>query len=127
MAEDQVFLCKILMKNNQISFCDEIVYNYVNGGLNQLTKNNAALEDLCKSLNLILDMFKEAELTEKAILKLFISKQFITLLKRGDYSLRIKATSSLIKLPIDSIFSILFQVIRISIILKYREKVNQND
>ena len=118
MAEDQVFLSKILISNKQIGFHNEIVYNYVKGGINQLTKNPAALKDLRNSLNLILDMFTAAKPSDKAFLKIFISKQFITLIKLGNLNLKFQAIHSIGRLPINSITSIILQVMKISINLK---------
>jgi glycosyltransferase involved in cell wall biosynthesis len=46
MAEDQVFLAKVIQENPEISFCDEIIYSYFLNVPGQLTSSTEAIADL---------------------------------------------------------------------------------
>ncbi len=55
MAEDQIFLHRLNMQNNEIYFSDKIIYKYHVGGENQFTTSKLALNHLSDALKIMID------------------------------------------------------------------------
>ncbi len=82
MAEDQIFLAKILAKSLNLRYFPEIVYEYWNYPVGQLTKNNEKIRDI----NVALDYFyNEYETTKCQPLLIAIVRLTVTAIKKINF------------------------------------------
>lgn len=93
MGEDQIFLAKLNLKENEIFFSDTIVYEYYQGVPQQLTGSKVALKDLVKSITIMSKLVDE--FPANPISELMLMRQILTGLKRGDMATKRRALQSL--------------------------------
>jgi glycosyltransferase involved in cell wall biosynthesis len=100
MGEDQVFLFRSIAQSKEIKFIDNFFYNYYNYSTGQLTKSkNISIDlmkarDLCKGIN----ASHQSNYLLSAILK-----QDMTLIKRGNLTIKYATIADLITLSTRSI------------------------
>lgn len=89
MGEDQVFLAEVIVHYQDFFRYDEIVYEYVCGSVDQLTKNRKAILELEFAIE---DMLRRISHTSNRnrIHFIFLSRQILTILKHGNLRLRFK-------------------------------------
>jgi hypothetical protein len=90
MGEDQVFLAKILLSEQNYLRYEEIVYGYSCNNPGQLTKDRKAVSDLEFAIKEMLEIISHSQLSTKVI-QMLLSRQILTLLKRGTLRLRLRS------------------------------------
>lgn len=102
MGEDQIFLSDIRLPDRIVKFIPEVFYEYTRGIPSQLTNNKRALMDLPLATKYI---YKHTSRNSSKALKSFnmnlVIRQQLTLIKNGNYSLRLEAFCFLIKIFIN--------------------------
>lgn len=78
MAEDQVFLAQAYNKTSRVKFSESIFYNYYKNVPNQLTRSRDNLEDIEKSLTLLLNLYT----SPSTFREILIVRQLVTLTTR---------------------------------------------
>jgi glycosyltransferase involved in cell wall biosynthesis len=78
MAEDQVFLAHAYNKTLRVKFSESIFYNYYKNVPNQLTSTSKNLEDIEKSLTLLLNLHA----SPSRFREILLVRQFVTLTTR---------------------------------------------
>jgi hypothetical protein len=96
MGEDQVFLAEVIVHFEDFFRCDEIVYEYVCGHVDQLTKNRKAILELEFAIE---DMLRRISQTpnKNRIHFIFLSRQILTILKHGSLRLKFKLLIFVVK------------------------------
>jgi glycosyltransferase involved in cell wall biosynthesis len=96
MGEDQVFLAEVIVHFEDFFRYDEIVYEYVCGQVNQLTKNRKAILELEFAIE---DMLRKISQTpnKNRIHFIFLSRQILTILKHGNLRLKLKLLIFVVK------------------------------
>jgi hypothetical protein len=89
MGEDQVFLSYLGIASRKFRFIESIFYQYNVGSSSQLTKSRIALRELPFASGLILDHAIKAPNKEAIFDMQLFYRQQITILKKGDYSLKL--------------------------------------
>lgn len=89
MGEDQVFLGRLLVRTQKLFRYQGVVYEYSNNNLGQLTQNRIAILELRFAIQ---DMLKIVSCPQgrEGIASIFLSRQIITLLKKGTPSLKLQ-------------------------------------
>lgn len=89
MGEDQVFLGRLLVRTQKLFRYQGVVYEYSNNNLGQLTQNRIAILELRFAIQ---DMLKIVSCPQgrESIASIFLSRQIITLLKKGTPSLKLQ-------------------------------------
>ena len=89
MAEDQLFICKAMLKAKIVTFADEQIYTYSIGSAHHLTKNKDALQDLLPAMKRTRSLIlKNMRAEMKLLLNLMSARQFISGLKYGNVHTR---------------------------------------
>lgn len=88
MGEDQVFLAKTLFWSKSVQFSSNIFYDYYVNHKGQLTGNVDAINDLPKSLNLMIELEKEFK---SDFLRTSCFRMSITILKKSSIRNKLKA------------------------------------
>ena len=101
MAEDQVFLAKILSQSPEINISDKVIYNYCVGNSSQLTYNSNSIADLVYSVELTMGILLQCKSKYKSVLNVFLARQIISALRHGNTKTKIQIISFTLK----SIFS----------------------
>ena len=83
MAEDQVFLFKLLSLNPRIDYVKFLTYNYFIGSQTQLTSRRETKKDLSESMKLIAS-FKSKNKNIVLLQTFFLEKLFFTTIKHAD-------------------------------------------
>jgi glycosyltransferase involved in cell wall biosynthesis len=78
MAEDQVFLAQAYNKTLRVKFSESIFYNYYKNVPNQLTSSSNNLEDIEKSLTLLLNLYA----SPSSFREILLVRQLVTLTTR---------------------------------------------
>ncbi len=96
MGEDQVFLAEVIVHFEDFFRYDEIVYEYVCGHVDQLTKNRKAILELEFAIE---DMLRRISQTpnKNRIHLIFLSRQILTILKHGNLRLKFKLLIFMVK------------------------------
>jgi glycosyltransferase involved in cell wall biosynthesis len=89
MGEDQVFLSLLNFGIRSLRFVDSFFYQYNIGGASQLTKSRIALKDLPQASEIILVHAKKSTRNQTIFDMQLFFRQQITVLKNGDFKLRI--------------------------------------
>lgn len=98
MGEDQLFISHLDISNKIVQFVPAIFYEYTIGLKHQLTRQPLNLKFLLEVSNAIYEKAKSAtDLSTINFDCILITRQQITLLKRGNFFLKIKAIKFLIK------------------------------
>ena len=91
MGEDQVFLSYLGFASRRLRFIESVFYQYNLGSPSQLTKSQKALRELPLASGLIFNHAARAAKKETIFdLQLFYRQQ-ITIIKKGDYLLKLGA------------------------------------
>jgi glycosyltransferase involved in cell wall biosynthesis len=90
MAEDQIFIAKVLSKVKEISFVDSVVYRYFMGGKSQLTSNINAISDLKAAALQSLSLCKSSNEGEFIFPSMIFERQIISGLRHGDLTTKIR-------------------------------------
>ena len=98
MAEDQVFLTRYNLADRNILKSELVVYKYRFGNNFHLTKQKSALKELKLSRQEILKDFSNKTPRERAFESILVLKQFISEIKMGSFTSRIKAILQLLSL-----------------------------
>jgi len=101
MAEDQVFLAKILSQSPEINISDKVVYNYRVGNSSQLTYNSNSIADLVYSVELTMKILLQCKSKYKSSLNVFLARQIASALRHGNTNTKIQIIFFILK----SIFS----------------------
>lgn len=101
MAEDQVFLAKILSQSPEIYISDKVIYNYCVGNSSQLTYNSNSIADLVYSVELTMGILLQCKSKYKSVLNVFLARQIISALRHGNTKTKIQ----IISFTLNSIFS----------------------
>jgi glycosyltransferase involved in cell wall biosynthesis len=89
MGEDQVFLSRLNFGIRKLRFVESIFYQYNLGGSSQLTKSRIALRDLPLASTIILEHAKKAQRKQSIFDMQLFFRQQITIMKNGDYLLKL--------------------------------------
>jgi hypothetical protein len=92
MGEDQVFLAKVIVPYQDFFRYDKIVYEYVCGDVNQLTKNKKAVLEIEYAIEDMLLQISHSPLKNKFQL-IFLSRQILTILKYGNLKIKLRLFS----------------------------------
>jgi glycosyltransferase involved in cell wall biosynthesis len=84
MAEDQVFICEVVLKARKVEFREDMVYTYFTGALNQLTSDARALQDLLPAFKKTIQMFETSNKDLVFFLSLMAARQFISGIRYGN-------------------------------------------
>jgi len=109
MGEDQVFLSYLGFASKRLRFIESIFYQYNLGSSSQLTKSPIALRELPFASGLILDHAIKAPNKEAIFDMQLFYRQQITILKKGDYSLKLGVLKYLGKIFVPFRFSFLVE------------------
>jgi glycosyltransferase involved in cell wall biosynthesis len=96
MGEDQVYLAEVIVHYEVFFKYDEIVYEYVCGNVDQLTKSRKAILDLEFAIEDLLIRISQSSIKNRIHL-IFLSKQILTILKSGNSRLRLKLVSFVVR------------------------------
>jgi glycosyltransferase involved in cell wall biosynthesis len=88
MGEDQIFLEKLNLANLQIEFSQEVFYHYVVGETSQLTRSEAAIQDLRYAIKELYESIPIKSTSNLHVTLIMLVRICITALKRGDFKLR---------------------------------------
>jgi glycosyltransferase involved in cell wall biosynthesis len=109
MGEDQVFLSYLGFASRRLRFIESVFYQYNLGSPSQLTKSRKALTELPLASRLIFDHATRAPKKETIFdLQLFYRQQ-ITIIKKGDCLLKLRALRLLGRLFLPFRFSFLIE------------------
>jgi glycosyltransferase involved in cell wall biosynthesis len=89
MGEDQVFLSHLNFGIRKLRFIESIFYQYNLGGSSQLTKSRIALRDLPLASTIILEHAKKTQGKQSIFDMQMFFRQQITIIKNGDYLLKL--------------------------------------
>jgi glycosyltransferase involved in cell wall biosynthesis len=92
MGEDQVFLAKVIVPYQDFFRYDKIVYEYVCGDVNQLTKNKKAVLEIEYAIEDMLMQISHSPIKNKFQL-IFLSRQILTILKYGNLRIKLRLFS----------------------------------
>ena len=81
MAEDQIFLAKILTKPIKLSYFDEVVYEYWDYPVGQLTKNQAKIQELNVAIDYFYQKYESAKCQQLLIVIVRLTATAIKRLK----------------------------------------------
>jgi len=109
MGEDQVFLSYLGFASKRLRFIESIFYQYNLGSSSQLTKSPIALRELPLASRLIFDHAIKAPNKEAIFDMQLFYRQQITILKKGDYSLKLGVLKYLGKIFVPFRFSFLVE------------------
>ena len=111
MAEDQVFLSEILLKDREIQVYEKPVYEYYIGSDYHLTKQKTAIRDLVAASKISLKILFLLPKANFRFVSILFSRQIIAALNHGDFITKIGALVVLIRAistkPILTRFSLL--------------------
>lgn len=96
MGEDQVFLARILISEEEYFKFEEIVYEYDCDNPGQLTKNRKAISDLEFAILDMLEIFASSQVGTRVVPTL-LSRQILTLLKYGKPRLKLRSVGFIVK------------------------------
>jgi glycosyltransferase involved in cell wall biosynthesis len=91
MAEDQVFIGRVLMKSPLILVCNEIFYSYFIGDENQVTRQRNLFSDLLISSSLLIKEIANPRNTNKTFVSRLVLRQLTTATLRGTWSVKIRS------------------------------------
>jgi hypothetical protein len=91
MAEDQVFIGRVLMKSPLILVCDEIFYSYFIGDENQVTRQRHLFSDLLISSSLLIKEMANPKNTNKTFVSRLVLRQLTTATLRGAWRVKIRS------------------------------------
>ena len=94
MAEDQIFLAKILAKPLHLSYFPEIVYEYWNYPVGQLTKSKEKIRDINTALDYL---YNEYESTKCQPLLIAIVRLTVTSIKKNNFLNSIVLTAKFLR------------------------------
>lgn len=112
MGEDQVFVFRSITRSESMIFVKDTFYNYYQYPSGQLTKVKGILGDLVKSRDLCME---EYLLTKESYILIALYRQDFTLVKRGNWLIKIKSICHLVLLAGESISNlrIFFKTIKL--------------
>ena len=101
LAEDHLFIAEIKLPERKLNFVSKSFYEYIYGGENQLTSKSSNLSDLGLASSLLLRSTKSQQNSQVIFFNLvLIFRQQFTLVKKGDFHLKIQALQFLAKCAI---------------------------
>jgi len=106
MAEDQMFIADILVKNPKIVFIEENLYNYYFGSSNHQVNNNEAQFDLIKTFKICTYMYNQNLPHKNDYIATILIRQFFSIQKFLPLKNKLGSTMTLIKFVISNKFKI---------------------
>lgn len=104
LGEDQVFLANVLARSPQIEFLEDVFYSYVYGNSSQLTATKD-YSDLAKAENLLSGIdVKNTSKEEREFIYNLSTKQLLTMLIRGQLTIKIISSARMAKKLISNIY-----------------------
>ena len=97
-AEDQMFLLEFLDANKKIKCIDRTFYHYYVGGEGHVTSDTSSLSDLLRALNITHSLAIAKNNLNKEIAIYMCTRQAVTLLRKGNSKLKLKASLSIFSL-----------------------------
>jgi glycosyltransferase involved in cell wall biosynthesis len=97
MAEDQLFLADYLTTDIIVETRDAITYHYIQGGKFSLTKNQSALNDLCKASKQCLEIMRIKQFVNLEFTGIIFFRQVFSSIKYGNFECKIRAIYYLIQ------------------------------
>jgi len=97
MAEDQLFLAEYLTTDIIVESRNIITYHYVQGGKFSLTKNQSALNDLCRASKQCLEIMRTKQFVDLEFTGIIFFRQVFSSIKYGNFECKIRAIYYLIQ------------------------------
>jgi len=95
-AEDQIFLLEFLTLEKKIEIIDSVFYHYYFGGTGQVTSSSVSISDLLCAMKTTRNLIVANDMIDREMGVLMFTRQAITLMKKGNIGLKIKALSEVI-------------------------------
>jgi glycosyltransferase involved in cell wall biosynthesis len=111
-AEDQIFLLEFLTLEKKIVMIDSVFYHYYFGGAGQVTSSSVSISDLLCAMRTTKNLIFTNHLIDREMGGLMFTRQALTLMKKGNIGLKIKAFSEVISFLRTSNNSQLFNIVR---------------
>jgi hypothetical protein len=99
MAEDHIYILSLSLPEKRIFFTKDLFYNYFLGDSGHLTSNKQAMRDLRRVITIVRNEFANSRKTQSRYVGIFLSREFISLVRHGRTADRLFAISLLLTLP----------------------------
>lgn len=118
LGEDQLFIVENGIFNSPITFRDYVVYSYSFGGAGHLVDKRDSVSDLAAVFKIVTNILLKSNGEKQTLLYLMAMKQFVTLMRIGNFLLKLSICKNVIGILFCSPKSIYYMAIQLPEIVK---------